>query len=117
MEAGFTIWTFQGRKGYTQQKEKLWAVAWRPHPPSLLTDRRQKDIRTNIKQYSKKYDALDDQARDLVRKQFQEERRTMRDAFNSILDRLADWNADREEENGWQEAMEEIMADAEWEEN
>merc|ERR1712060_625876 len=71
MEAGYSIWTFQGRKLHQLQKEKLYSVAWRPHPPSLLKQEKQNNIRKDIKKYSKKYDALDDQQKDKIRKEFQ----------------------------------------------
>jgi len=56
-EAGYAIWTFQGRSLIKVGREKLWQVAWRPHPPSLLSDQRQKEIKKNIKSFSKGYDA------------------------------------------------------------
>merc|ERR1712048_1483868 len=74
MEAGYAIWTFQGRLLHRQQKEKLWQVSWRPHPPSLLSEQRRENIRKNIKQFSKKYDALDEQAKEAARKEFRKER-------------------------------------------
>merc|ERR1711988_1922510 len=63
MEAGYSIWTFQGRSLYRCQKEKLWQVFWRPHPPSGLSDEQQLSIRKNLKAYSKRYDSIDRQQR------------------------------------------------------
>merc|ERR1719229_526345 len=106
MEAGYAIWTFQGRKLHQQQKEKLWAVAWRPHPPSLLPKQKQKQVRDNIKQYTKRYDVLDDQAKDQARQAFRAEREEKTNAFLEILDRLKDWKADKMDGNDWGDAME-----------
>lgn len=117
MEAGYSLWTFQGRKLHQCQKEKLWQVSWRPHPPSLLTKGRQEHIRKNIKQFSRRYDASDDQAKDALRKAFMLERKTKTDAFREILDRLADFKADKDEETGWDEAFGEMMGDADWTQN
>jgi len=115
MEAGYSIWTFQGRKLYQQQKEKLWQISWRPHPPSLLPVNKQKDIRKNIKQYSKRYDALDDQAKDAARKAFQQDRQEKMDAFRKVLDRLDDWKKDIMDDNGWDEAVNSFMDSQGWE--
>mmetsp|Transcript_25397 Transcript_25397/g.67481 ORF Transcript_25397/g.67481 Transcript_25397/m.67481 type:complete len:707 (-) Transcript_25397:283-2403(-) len=105
MEAGYAIWTFQGRVLFRQQKEKLYGVSWRPHPPSLLPAVRQKDIRKNIKQFSKKYDAMDEQAKESARQAFRRERQEKTDAFLEVLDRLRDFKDERMAENGWDEAL------------
>merc|ERR1711896_101966 len=52
------------------QKEKLFHIAWRPHPPSLLSQQKQQDIKKNLKQYSRKYDAMDEQAKESARQAF-----------------------------------------------
>eukprot|EP00928_Gymnodinium_smaydae_P003346 TRINITY_DN111_c0_g2_i1.p2 TRINITY_DN111_c0_g2~~TRINITY_DN111_c0_g2_i1.p2 ORF type:complete len:700 (+),score=206.55 TRINITY_DN111_c0_g2_i1:98-2197(+) len=115
MEAGYALWTFQGRLLYRQQKEKLWQVAWRPHPPSLLDAKRQSDIKKNIKQFSKKYDALDEQAKDSARKAFKAERDSKNSDFQQILDRLADVKEQLDEEFGWEACWEELYEQQEWE--
>jgi translation initiation factor 3 subunit B len=102
MEAGYAIWTFQGRKLVgTVQKEKLFAISWRPHPPSMLSDKQQVNIKKNIKQFSKRYDALDEQAKDAARKAFNEDRDSRRNAFREILDRIQENKDEKWEENGW----------------
>jgi len=115
MEAGYAMWTFQGRLLHRQQKEKLWHVAWRPHPPSLLSDKRQDDIRKNIKTFSKRYDALDDQAKESARQTFKKERDTKNNHFRNIVERLQDYKEEKEEETGWAEAWEELIESQQWE--
>merc|ERR1712100_5703 len=56
MEAGYALWTFQGRQLHKVQKEKLFRIEWRPHPPSLLTESEQNNIRKNLKTFSRQYD-------------------------------------------------------------
>merc|ERR1719362_1595982 len=70
MELGYSIWTFQGRKLHMQPKDKLYQVAWRPHPPSLLSKQEQENARKNMKQWSKKYDTKDEQAKESARQAF-----------------------------------------------
>jgi translation initiation factor 3 subunit B len=116
MEAGFKIWTFQGRELFHQQKEKLWQISWRPHPPSLLPSNKQREIRKNIKQYSKKYDALDDQAKEQARAAWREDREQKTNAFRTILARLEEYKEAREEDDGWGEAWESLRESQEEEE-
>jgi len=115
MEAGYAIWTFQGRQLHRAQKEKLWQVAWRPHPPSMLANQKQQDIRKNIKQFSKKYDAVDDQAKESARKAFKATRDEANSKFQEVMDRLEDFKLDAYEENGWDQAWEDLLADQAWE--
>ncbi|CAE8673670.1 unnamed protein product [Polarella glacialis] len=115
MEAGFAIWTFQGRVLYRQQKEKLWQITWRPHPPSLLSASRQEHVRKNIKTFSKKYDAADEQAKDLARNAFKREREAKNSYFKSVLDRLDSFKQDAMEENGWDAAWNRHLQSQGWE--
>jgi len=116
MEAGYAIWTFQGRKLVgTIQKEKLFAISWRPHPPSLLDAKKQAYIKKNIKQFSKTYDALDEKAKEAARSAFNADRDGKRRAFYEVLERIAEAKEYKWEENGWGEALDDISANQTWE--
>jgi translation initiation factor 3 subunit B len=105
MEAGYAIWTFQGRLLHKQQKEKLYHISWRQHPASMLSEVQTSQIRKDLKKYSKKYDAMDERAKDQARQAFRADREGRTNAFLEILDRIAD-NKDRyEEENGWKDTL------------
>jgi len=114
MEAGYAVRTFQGRILYRAQKEKLYEIHWRPHPPSFLSKQKQKDVRKNIKQWSKKYDAIDDQAKEAAKQAFRKEREEKTNAFNSVLERLQEWKAEKEEESGWADAVAEFLDGQGW---
>lgn len=114
MEAGFAIWTFQGRVIFRQQKEKLWQIAWRPHPPCLLSENKQRDIRKNIKVYSKKYDAIDEQAKEMARSHFRQERDDKNRSFKKVIDRLEEVKADAYAENGWGTDWDTYLAAQDW---
>merc|ERR1712139_480061 len=105
MEAGYAIWTFQGRQLHKLQKEKLFHIGWRPHPPSMLSEGKQAQIRKDLKKYSKKYDAMDEKAKESARQAFRADRESRTNAFLEILDRIADNKEAKEEENGWEEAV------------
>jgi len=117
MEAGYKLWSFQGRVLFQQQKEKLWHIAWRPHPPTLLPANKQKEVRKNIKQYSKKYDALDEHAKETARNAFREEREKKTRAFMEVLDRLQEWKLDKEDETDWADARDAYLESQGWEMN
>jgi translation initiation factor 3 subunit B len=115
MEAGYAIWTFQGRQLCKFAKDKLFSATWRPHPPPMITEDQQKSIRKNIKKYSKKYDALDEQEKETARQEFKRDRDTRLHAFLDILNRIQDSHEARMEENGWEEATNEWRGGQEWE--
>jgi translation initiation factor 3 subunit B len=113
-ESGFRIWSFHGRLLFSQQKEKLYICQWRPHPPSLMDEKRVKEIRRDIKSFSKRYDAIDDQQKDAARRQFQQARDSKMNAFQAIMDRLQEWKEERNEENHWLDAVQEYEESQEW---
>jgi translation initiation factor 3 subunit B len=115
MEAGYAIWTFQGRQLHKQAKDKLFAATWRNHPPPMTSEEQQQQIRKNIKKYSKKYDALDEQEKESARQAFKADRDQRLNAFLDILDRIMTSNEQRMEENGWEEANQDYRSGQEWE--
>jgi translation initiation factor 3 subunit B len=117
MEAGYSIRTFQGRVLYRTQKEKLYQACWRPRPTSLLQKDKQDNIRKKIKEYSKRYDALDEQAKEAARSAFRRERQEKTDAFVSVLRRLEEFWTDSSEKNGWEEARDAFEENQGWEED
>lgn len=116
-EAGYKIWTFQGRVLYQQQKEKLYQIVWRPHPPSLLTTARQAEIKKDIKQFTKKYDTIDEKAKEAARNAIRQEREGKINAFKLVLDRVEEFKADRTEQNGWDEAWNAHFESQGWEQH
>ncbi|KAK8970409.1 Eukaryotic translation initiation factor 3 subunit B [Platanthera guangdongensis] len=59
MENGFHIWSFNGKLLYRIPKDHFYQFLWRPRPPSLLTPEKEEEIAKNLKKYSKKYEAED----------------------------------------------------------
>jgi len=108
MEAGYAIWTFQGRQLHKVQKEKLFHIAWRPHPPTMIGEKKQAEIKKDLKKYSKRYDAMDEKSKEAARSAFKKDRESRTNAFLEILDRIADYKEDREEENGWMDSIGEL---------
>ena len=63
MENGYNIWSSQGRQLKHQRQDKFYQLLWRPRPPSLLSVAQEKEVRKNLREYSKKYEAEDALAR------------------------------------------------------
>merc|ERR1719487_1541769 len=89
-EAGYAMWTFQGRQIYKTQKERLWNISWRPHPPSLLPQEKTKDILDNLKEYAKKYDLADEASKDVQRKAIIEKKTKNLKEFLAVVSELAE---------------------------
>jgi translation initiation factor 3 subunit B len=59
MENGFILWSSHGRELSHEKKDKFYQLLWRPRPKSLLSEAKEKDIRKNLRDYSKKYEEED----------------------------------------------------------
>merc|ERR1719253_1883281 len=99
-EAGYKMWSFQGRLLYQYSKEKLFQIFWRPHPPSLLSEKVQANVKTNLKSYSKRYDQMDEQHKDQAKVRQMKERKEAVAKFNRILERLESFKQSKWESTG-----------------
>ena len=59
MENGYHLYDFKGEQLREEPVEKFKQWLWRPRPPTLLTKEEQKQIRKNLREYSKVFDQED----------------------------------------------------------
>jgi translation initiation factor 3 subunit B len=59
MENGYHLYDFKGEQLREEPVEKFKQWVWRPRPPSLLSKEEQKQIRKNLREYSKVFDQED----------------------------------------------------------
>ncbi|KAL1507263.1 hypothetical protein AB1Y20_008112 [Prymnesium parvum] len=59
MENGYNLWSSHGRPLGHIKHEKFYQLIWRPRPPSLLSEAQEKEIRKDLRSYSKKYEEED----------------------------------------------------------
>ncbi|KAJ8105671.1 hypothetical protein ONZ43_g7333 [Nemania bipapillata] len=59
MENGYHIYDFKGEQLREEPVEKFRQLAWRPRPPTLLSKEEQKQIRKNLREYSKTFEQED----------------------------------------------------------
>ncbi|KAL8851772.1 MAG: hypothetical protein Q9221_003382 [Calogaya cf. arnoldii] len=88
MENGYHLYDFKGDLLREEPIEKFKQFLWRPRPPTLLSRDEQKQIRKNLREYSKDFDEQDRIEEDKERGAVVEERRRL----------LSEWLAWRERE-------------------
>lgn len=66
MENGWNIHTFSGTTLAEHPTEKFKQFLWRPRPPTLLSKEEQKQVRKNLREYSKEFDEEDKYAVDIA---------------------------------------------------
>lgn len=59
MENGFHLYDFKGEQLREEPVEKIKQWLWRPRPPTMLSKDEQKQIRKNLREYSKVFDQED----------------------------------------------------------
>ncbi|KAL8856627.1 MAG: hypothetical protein Q9178_006783 [Gyalolechia marmorata] len=88
MENGYHLYDFKGELLREEHIDKFKQFLWRPRPPTLLSRDEQKQIRKNLREYSKDFDEQDRIEEDKERGAVVEERRRL----------LSEWLAWRERE-------------------
>lgn len=59
MENGYRLWSFSGQILKEAPIEKFKQLHWRPRPQTLLSREEQKQVRRNLREYSREFDELD----------------------------------------------------------
>ncbi|ROT37068.1 eukaryotic translation initiation factor 3 subunit B [Sodiomyces alkalinus F11] len=91
MENGYHIYDFKGEALREEPMEKFKQFLWRPRPPTLLTKEEQKQIRKNLREYSKVFELEDAERGASADREVVEARRRQ-------LDEWCAWRAAIEEE-------------------
>ncbi|KAM7476202.1 hypothetical protein LguiB_023445 [Lonicera macranthoides] len=95
MENGFNIWSFNGKLLYRILKDHFFQFLWRPRPPSFLSLEKEEEIAKNLKKYSKKYEAEDQDVSMLLSEQDREKRKMLKDEWERWV---SEWKRMHEEE-------------------
>ncbi|KAJ8748201.1 hypothetical protein K2173_000609 [Erythroxylum novogranatense] len=94
MENGFNVWSFNGKLLYRILKDHFFQFLWRPRPPSFLSPEKEEEIAKNLKKYSKKYEAEDQDVSLQLSEQDREKRRAMKDEWEKWI---SEWKRLHEE--------------------
>ncbi|KAF3788378.1 Eukaryotic translation initiation factor 3 subunit B [Nymphaea thermarum] len=113
MENGFHIWSFHGKLLYRIPRDHFYQFLWRPRPPSLLPPEKEEEIARNLKKYSKKYEAEDQDVSLLLSEQDREKRRLLQDEWDGWV---KEWKQQYEEEKVYRQELRDGEASDEEEE-
>lgn len=102
MENGFTIWSFNGKLLYRILKDHFFQFLWRPRPPTLLSPEKEEEIAKNLKKYSKKYEAEDQDVSNILSEQERERRKALKEEWEKCV---SEWKRLHEEEKMEREKM------------
>ncbi|CAE6431382.1 unnamed protein product [Rhizoctonia solani] len=123
-EHGWSLWDFRGQELVKQPADKFKQFLWRPRPRTLLTKQQQKDVRKNLKEYSRAFEEADAAEESHADKELVAQRRRLLDEWNAWrrkvrpevqermvkLGRKAKSREEREEVEEWlEEVIEEIV--------
>ncbi|XP_067938024.1 eukaryotic translation initiation factor 3 subunit B-like [Watersipora subatra] len=89
MDNGFWLWNFQGRQISKNPMDGFCQLLWRPRPPSLLSAKQIKEIRKNMKEYSRTFEVQDLRSKSKASKDVLDKRKKMKDDFNVYRQRVA----------------------------
>eukprot|EP00252_Welwitschia_mirabilis_P007653 TRINITY_DN1925_c0_g1_i1.p1 TRINITY_DN1925_c0_g1~~TRINITY_DN1925_c0_g1_i1.p1 ORF type:complete len:724 (+),score=157.56 TRINITY_DN1925_c0_g1_i1:218-2389(+) len=85
MENGFNIWSFNGKLLYRILRDHFFQLSWRPRPPSLLSPEKEEEISKNLKKYSKRYEAEDQDVSLLLSEQDREKRKKLQEEWQGWI--------------------------------
>ncbi|KAF8313816.1 translation initiation factor eIF-3b [Clavulina sp. PMI_390] len=83
IENGYAIWDFRGNEQEKHIIDKFKQFLWRPRPRTLLPKQRQKEIRKNLKEYSRAFDEEDEQGKTAADQELVAHRKRLVDEWNA----------------------------------
>ncbi|KAG8733657.1 Translation initiation factor 3 subunit b [Ceratobasidium sp. 414] len=82
-EHGWSLWDFKGQEMIKVPAEKFKQFLWRPRPRTLLSRQQQKEIKKNLKEYSRTFDEIDAAEESHADKELVAQRRRSLDEWNA----------------------------------
>eukprot|EP00916_Digyalum_oweni_P006771 GHVL01011599.1.p1 GENE.GHVL01011599.1~~GHVL01011599.1.p1 ORF type:complete len:683 (+),score=139.03 GHVL01011599.1:48-2096(+) len=114
-EAGYKIWTFQGRLRYAATKNELYGVLWRPHPLHAQMMIIAEDVKKRWREYSKRFDQIDDEIMKVQLRKLESEKNEVVKSFDEILLKIEEFKQIRGDETGFNKDMQEYLDTIEYE--
>lgn len=109
LENGFAIWDFRGQELIKQIQDRFKQFIWRPRPISLLTKEKQRQVRKNLREYSRAFDEDDAAEESSVSAELIALRKRLVDEWNA-------WRTLQKKELGEQKSLKSQTASEEKEE-
>ncbi|KAL4763487.1 translation initiation factor eIF3 core subunit b [Aspergillus foveolatus] len=110
MENGFNLHTFSGETLAENPTDKFKQFLWRPRPPTLLSKEEQKQVRKNLREYSKEFEEEDKYAVDIANTAVVEKRKRVLNEWVAWLKREKELLAEEKEAYGLPEEADQPKA-------
>jgi len=111
MENDYHLYDFKGELLREEHIEKFKQLLWRPRPLTLLSKEEQKQIRKNLREYSKDFDEEDKYAVDIANSAIVEQRNRLLNEWLAWREREQEDLRDERKELGLPEDPEEAEAE------
>ena len=100
MENGWSIHTFSGTTLAEHPTDKFKQFIWRPRPPTLLSKEEQKQVRKNLREYSKEFEEEDKYAVDIANTAVVETRKRVLNEWTAWIRREKEMLAEEKDAYG-----------------
>lgn len=100
MESGYHLYDFKGVLLRDEHIDRFKQFSWRPRPPTLLSKEEQKQVRRNLREYSKTFEEQDLNKQSSANKAVLEQRRRLLDEWIAWRDQVEQDLREQREEMG-----------------
>lgn len=100
LENGYAIWDFRGQELEKHILDRFKQFLWRPRPRTLLTKEQQRQVRKNLKEYSKVFEEEDAAEESNVSAELIAQRKRLVDEWNAWRVRSKEDLADERRKSG-----------------
>lgn len=90
IENGYAIWDFRGQEIEKRLLDRFKQFLWRPRAPSLLTKEQKRNIRRNLREFSRAFDEADAAEETTVSAELVAQRKRAVDEWNAWRVRVAE---------------------------
>ena len=108
MENGYHMYTFSGDTLADVPTEKFKQLLWRPRPPTLLSKEEQRNVRRNLREYSKEFDEMDRELEEGANIAIVEHRRRLYQEWYAWVQREREDVREERDELGLADPMEQL---------
>ena len=108
MENGYRIWSFSGQLLADSPTEKFKQLLWRPRPPILLSKDEQRNVRRNLREYSREFEEMDRELEEGANLAVIENRRRLYHEWHAWIEEETREIAEEREAEGIPDPVEEL---------
>jgi translation initiation factor 3 subunit B len=110
MENGYHLYTFSGQLLREEPIDQFKQWAWRPRPERLLSKEEMKNVRKNLREYSRAFEEADVAKKSSADKAVVDQRRRLLEEWVLWRERTVEELREERREYGLEEESEEVMA-------